>query len=525
MTGWAGAPGAADGFGGCGVGPAGSAASVDDADEGFSAFGPWEMVDAADAHGCSAHRIAPGDSGWAVWTIPVPRPGTYQVLVNAPASAGGDGEAAYAVIADGGSEAIQRVDLARSPGLVSLGEHEAVSEVVVHVSGVGERGGLVADAAFLVAGVAPSSGGDGLADSQAGWSPGRGAPPFEALLPLPGGGSGVPLVHSNNPEAFAGDGVLYSTSGMAGMGEAHALDGAFGLYLHHINSSTRRKAVSVVVTSASSSRVSVQVDGSAWTQDQTGGLPIGGSPDYRVSEDWVNERGRVSASTALEPGASSVAWSAALGTNREVDGRLAIWASGPVYVAVVASPEGASALDYLDVVEPTPIHRAGTPPPPIGRTAGVFPFDTWSSPIRLVVPPGEARIGFAVNTATGTRQVPPDVQAFPATVSRPGCAVELAGMYGVVYDLSVQLAHDGADDRPRTVRLGMRSYGAGAPSRFWDGLALVDGAPVHLLCTPSARDAELGRVTLAPGEERVVRVRAMVPGLTAVPQGLFVESR
>jgi hypothetical protein len=152
----------------------------------------------------------------------------------------------------------------------------------------------------------------------------------------------------------------------------------------------------------------------------------------------------------------------------------------------------------------------------------VYAHDTWRGTLDATVPAGPRRVGFMVNTATGGGSA--QVQAFASLTNYSDSARESVGQYGNVYDLTVQLAHDGRDANPRRVRLVFSSYVSGAISRYWDGTGTIDGRSVVLRHTPAGRSTVLTEVSLARGERRSVRFRAMVPGLTSIPQALFLES-
>ncbi len=165
---------------------------------------------------------------------------------------------------------------------------------------------------------------------------------------------------------------------------------------------------------------------------------------------------------------------------------------------------------------------SGTPPPPFGREAGVYAHDTWRGRFDVAVPGRDAHVGLMVNTATGAGL--PQVQAFPALAHYDQSAAEAVGMYGNVYDLDVGLAHDSADTAPRRVRVTFQSLSTGAASRYWDGVATVDGVERDIRHTPGSVATTLGEFTLTPGERVRFRFRAMVPGLTSIPQALVLES-
>lgn len=358
-------------------------------------------------------------------------------------------------------------------------------------------------------------------------------PPHESLLPLPGGGTGGPVLTSNNPELITGPGLLYSNArpSLTRGGDAFSLSGEFGVYLHHLVSTPDGTPlwVQLVITNPNANPVQLSVRGSGYSQNEVGGLALGASPDYRVSEDWILDNPDVvHENVQIEPGRPFVAWRRVVENNREVDGRFALSTDAPVYVYVVATPNDdvneavvlSSGANRQDA--PGDYRISGTPPPPFGREAGVYAHDTWSGTLDVGVPAQPSYAAWMVNTATGQDYA--QVQAFPALVHLAGSATEAVGMYGNVYDLVVQLSHEGSDTGTRRVRLTFSSLSTAAISRYWDGLALVNGAPVHIRHTPANPSTTLAELELAPGDTRLVRFQAMVPGLTSISQALSVES-
>jgi hypothetical protein len=356
----------------------------------------------------------------------------------------------------------------------------------------------------------------------------RPLPPRSEQLPLPGGGQGDPVFTSNNPEVFQGDGLLFGTGrASAARGGARFAMARFGVYLHHINQSGSMKFVSLIVTNPNATAVTVSARGSGYNQTETGGLGLGSSPDFRVSDEWIQSRPTtVISNMPLAPNRPLLLWQKAVNNNAEIDGRFSIEASAPVLAYLVVT----STADLNEVVRqslidaPGIIARSGTPPPPFGREAGVYEFDTWRATIPVDVPasPSIGRLGWMVNTATGSGHS--QVQAFRALVSYDDSARESVGMYGNIYDLDVVLrcvARPGASCR---VRLVFLSHLTAMISRYWDGVALVDGARTVIRHTPASPSTTLGEYSLSAGASRAVRFRAMVPGLTSIPQALYAET-
>ncbi|MCX5743884.1 MAG: DUF3370 family protein [Proteobacteria bacterium] len=353
-----------------------------------------------------------------------------------------------------------------------------------------------------------------------------GRPPRSELLPLPGGGVGGPVLTSNNPEIVTGTGVLFMNRASPTRGGGpFLLQGEFGIYLHHLNQAGATRAFSILVTNPGSTPVTVTLRGSGYSQGETGGLPLGASPDYRVSRDWILDQPQTTATASIAPSTGEVLWSKLAANNQEVDGRFAVTTSGPVFVYVVmaadSSREAALAVSQPVIDAPGDYRVSGEPPPPFGREAGIYANDTWRAVFDVELPAAPGRVSLMVNTATGGGLS--QVQAFPALMHYTQSAKEAVGMYGNVYDLDLGLRDPRPDGAARRVRVAFHSLATGTASRWWDGAATLDGAPIELRHVPGSETTVLFDGSLAGGARRRVRLRAMVPGLSAIPQALTVE--
>jgi hypothetical protein len=356
-----------------------------------------------------------------------------------------------------------------------------------------------------------------------------GTPARGELLPLFGRGEGEPVLTSNNPEAFTGDGTLYTNARAlpARGGKATRLPrtdgGSFGVYLHHLNQSGKVSFVTLLITNPGGAAVDVSLAGTGYSQEETGGVGLGSSPDYRVSRDWITGQRTATATARVESGKGAVLWSKRVAQNHEVDGRFTLTASAAVNVYVVAAPD-ASATAALTLTQPIreapgDYRESGSPAPPFGRAAGVYAHDTWRSAFDAELPDGVKHVAFMVNTATGGGL--PQVQAFPALARLDKSAAEAVGMYGNVYDVDVGLLNRGT--AARRVRVAFHSLSKGSVSRWWDGASLVDGALTNVLHVPGSETTTLFDGEVLPGQRRV-RFRAMVPGLASIPQALSIET-
>ena len=433
-------------------------------------------------------------------------------------------------------------------GAVDRGVDRGVEDRGVVDRGVADRG--VADRGLPDRGVADRGVGDpdaealsvdrGLPDAarlpdagaepalvEADWTPGdfrAGVPRIPECAPLPGGGVGPPVMVSNNPEAFDGPGLLMGNARPTQTrgGREYRLRGEFGLYFHHLYRGEGAIFVQVVATNPTAAPVALAFHGSAYTQDETGGLGLGQSPDFRVVEDFALGRPRVAQRVEVPSRRPVRVWSGRLGRNREVDGRFWFEAADDLYLYVVATraDDLNEAVNAVLVDAPGDYRISGDPPPPFGREAGIYAHDTWQGRFTVAVgAPGE-RLAVIVNTATGGGH--PQVQAFPALMHLAGSARESVGMYGMTYALEVTLLNRSAGER--RVRMAFASLVQAELSRYWDGVGVVDGVPQVLRHTPANRQTPLGEVVLAPGASEILAFEAMVPGLTSIPQALLFES-
>ncbi len=354
-------------------------------------------------------------------------------------------------------------------------------------------------------------------------------PERHTLCALPGGGVGGPVLTSNNPEIVAGPGLLYGNARplVSRGGQPVSLSGRFGVYLHHLVDTPDDSSlfISLLVTNPNSVAVHVDVEGAGFSQTDTGGLQLGHSPDYQVSRDFLlNTPNVLHHDVVIDPSRPFVAWQRRAADRVEVDARFVIHSDAPVFVYVVAS----ATADVNDAVRavlidaPGDYRISGEPAPPFGREAGVYAHDTWQGVIDLTVPRSPAHAAFMVNTATGAGFS--QVQAFPAIAHLEGSAREAVGMYGNIYDLRIVLSHDGDGQARRRARVWLTSLATANISRYWDGVATVNDSPIDIRHVPGAPSTLLSTVDLEPGVSEVLHFKAMVPGLTSLPQALVIES-
>ena len=362
-------------------------------------------------------------------------------------------------------------------------------------------------------------------------------PDLSTLLELPGSAVGPPIVSSNNPEVFTGDGVLYGTGGHSpkrSQQSPYALNGEFGVYLHHINQTGSMRYITVMVTNPDDSRsVGITANGTGHTQDELG-IDVGSSDSYTVSEEWISSTYPIRVNDSVAPKHPLLIWSTDVGAGAEVDARIGVKANGPVYVYVVVTsdPQWDDLSEAVDYSSGNVTDAPGPLDPPsytaYGRMAGVYANDTFKGQINLKVPAKGYYMGYQLNTATYY----PGVDTSQAG-KFPGIGVsvytdsagESVGMFGRVYDLTFNLAHDGSDSSERTAGVWVAGYSPNPnATRWWDGLALVNNEKLQLLVKPDQPVVEMARVVIPPGGTKTVSLKAMVPGLTSMPEAIFVVS-
>ncbi len=147
----------------------------------------------------------------------------------------------------------------------------------------------------------------------------------------------------------------------------------------------------------------------------------------------------------------------------------------------------------------------------------MYSNSTWSGRADLSIAAVGKRYSFAVNSAPNQGSPP-----FAGVAVLGDSAQAAVGMYGAVYDLDLCLTNESPAERK--VRVSFASIGAGNPSRFWDGIGLVDGQPATIQHTPQKRSTVLKTLTLSPQSDMPFRFKAQVPGLASIPQAFSIET-
>ena len=409
----------------------------------------------------------------------------------------------------------------------------------------------------------------------------------QEIRPLPGALDKVLMVNDNNPELIRDEGILLSTFPEGGTDAlAVPLNGRFDLFSHHVyagNDYTLDSTLwlAVMVAPLDGTPVTLELlEGStslsqATRPGQTAApflpLPafmretteiVAAGPGSRVAGDLLAKRRAPELHTtrwSLEPGDATpivVLPIPVAGLDPLLNGRnlqLRLRSSAPVALATLAAYGGADTpppnSGELSSKEHSPTPRGAKGKMVYSRVSGVQIGSSWSTRItdpgnaHLAIPsqPLSWPISSLERGSLGTGQVQTaELQAF-----HPDTAWAAHGNYGVTYDLSLPLSNDG--DHPASVELALESpLKSDQPSdslRFRTsmtgpvmyrgpievaGLDDHDGRPlgrqtVHLVLRQGQQGPALGQLTLAPGEQRNVRVRLVYPADATPPQVLTLR--
>lgn len=298
------------------------------------------------------------------------------------------------------------------------------------------------------------------------------------------------------------------------------------------------------------------------------GTPIAAGPGSRVAGDILrDERApELPDSWRIAPGSASALVVLPIpveGLDPLLNGRnlqMRLHSSGPVHLATVAAyGEGdrAPSLSRLQSLlasgqqspkEHTPTPRGSQGKIIYSRVSGVQIGSTWTATLtdpgsRDLALTGQA-VSWPISSLERGDLQTGQVQTAELKVFEKGTAWAAHGNYGVEYDLSLPLRNPGPTHR--TVALALESpdkNGSNAKRlRFSGG----DSSPVmfrgpievrglddeqgqaqgrrrfHLVLRRGQQGPQLGRVTLAPGERRQVRIRLIYPADATPPQVLSI---
>ena len=408
------------------------------------------------------------------------------------------------------------------------------------------------------------------------------------VLPLPGQLNQELMVNDNNPEVVSDSGILLSTFSGQGKAHPKAhlnvpLNGSFELFSHHVFAGKGRDPKStlwlaVVIGNRSTEAVTVTIPSAATHLSQPDapflplpprmehdGVSVYSGPGGRAAGDLLARAPRhpsLPESINLDPGQVDVLTSLPIpveGLDPLLNGRnlqARLRSTGPVSLATLAlisntRPSDQQWLDLLQNGELSSKEHApspkGAPGPMIySRVSGVQQGTRWSgvltSPgsqsLELSKQPISWPIASLQRGTLGTGQV----QSAQLNGFYPGTAWEAHGNYGVEYDLTLPMRNPSSSPQTLDLRLespikserkasGLRFIQPAQGPVFWRGNVTVKGIDagggrhtVHLVLRKGDPGQSLGRVSLAPGEQKNVRVQLIVPAditpvqvLTVVP--------
>ncbi|MEW2445772.1 DUF3370 family protein [Micromonospora marina] len=403
-------------------------------------------------------------------------------------------------------------------------------------------GTLLVALAVLLAGAAPAAADTTVPDTA--WTTGaptgpRGTVPLADLDQLPGAVTGSPIVVSNNPETFTGNGwlMLHSRSTPARGGTARPLSGTFPLYLYHQNGTASTRYLHVLISNPNAAPVSVTVRGAAYTNAQK---PLvsdparraGTGPCHAVADAWL--RGTTTTylnGVGVNSGKATQVTRITMNASNIADGRFEITASAGVYVYTVVTSDG-SVTTATNLSQQNASYAPGNiateTATTYGREAGVYATSAWDTrQVTMPVPAAGRHIGLAVNTTVRQRADLDQTTAGLATHS--DSSSRTWGNYGHRYTIRLLLRNPGTT--ARTVRLTFASNVTGprdVPGNTWNGPAAVtvDGTTtVQTLYTrPTAPLDPIGTYTIGPAASRSLVVDLYVPGLITAGQQLLLQT-
>ncbi|MEU8002287.1 DUF3370 family protein [Catellatospora sp. NPDC049111] len=403
-------------------------------------------------------------------------------------------------------------------------------------------GTLLATVAILLAAAAPAAADTTVPDT--GWAAGSPAGPggtvaLANLRQLPGAVTGSPIVVSNNPETFTGNGwlMLHSRTTPARGGAATPLSGTFPLYLYHQNGTSTTRYLHVLISNPNAEPVTVTMRGAAYTNAQK---PLtadpaqraGTGPCYAVADAWT--RGTTTtylSGTSIASGKAVQPTRITMAASNIADGRFEITASAGVYVYTVVTSDGstttATNLSQQNASY-APGNIASESPTTYGREAGVYSTSAWDTgQVTLPLPAAGRHLGLAVNTTA--KQEPALDQTTAGTATMGDSSTRSWGNYGHRY--TIRLVLQNPSTSARTVKVTFASNLVAAtdvPGNTWNGPATVtvdgSGAVQTLYTRPTVPLDQIGTYTVGANTSRTLTLTFYVPGLITAGQQLLLQT-
>lgn len=365
------------------------------------------------------------------------------------------------------------------------------------------------------------------------------APAWSALAELPGKLDESPLFVSNNPEIFTGDGLLAGTYGAPGRSFPSVVmqqgcpAGTFrsvDAYTFHINKAGTKKKVALLISAVGGdAKVTVEgaVNANQWA--------LGKSSSWATSRDML---GAWPLKKTLDLKAMTVAEAGSIEVNQgnPVDTRYRIrvtQGSGCLVVREVVGPAGANVNKLLELGQtrnaPGEIKSPNKSTGAFGRTAGVYKGTTWTGAANINLTQPSNLLGYRFDSQE---------QAAESFAVYADSNPRGMGNYGVLYDLdfSVQNKTGSCVDvtaalvayprqlHPNQMNKFLAENKDPDPTRFWDGMALLNNALKPVLTTPQNPEQELARGRLSPGKGLVWAFAIPVPGLISIPGAITLRT-
>lgn len=396
----------------------------------------------------------------------------------------------------------------------------------------------------------------------------------------------VYAIHSDLPEIFHTEGVLYSTRPVLPPFDTYkdgplgvemrtqvnrgfdAIDAPFEVFLYHLSEpggGTAPRRLVVFAENLDREGAPVEVD-AKWVFEGTGQMGSADGPETRLAVAVTTDAMPGRATRSIAPGSGAiVAWSPIFSASADGEDQMrSAFINGIVrarvaradgqrprlQVTVLAisgtAPQGewdARVLELLETGaksgETAMDLRIAPPQCHLRRVVGVYRNFLWRGGGRFDVtalPGGEARFQMALPAAQAM-ECPAGVQTGPMLLHPPYVHPETIGNYTIQHEVDLVLHNPGDTPRVVDVRFGKQDASVGLE---WRVATAAPGAGLEFgpLGTgwagawtkdddpDNARSFLLdGPLTLAPGEERVVALRFGIIGTSSLPFQIHLVAR
>jgi hypothetical protein len=377
--------------------------------------------------------------------------------------------------------------------------------------------------------------------------------PNTNLQPLGVTLGGPPLIVSNNPERFTGDGWLFQHSFKDAKqgGVDYPMRGATRIYMFHLNftSPGTTKYVSLVVHNPSASSILYTFKGAHYTnvdKPLTGGAT---GQSYWVSRDWISNTPTITVGQ-INANSKHVLFTKQVNSGNMFDGLYEVSTAGPVYYyTVVTSSSNVSTVRSAASVG-TPHASFAAPPDPrvtqsdyrmetsgtYARGAGVFTASEVTADNVLVVPDVPSRIGFCFNTSN--KFYPMLEKQTPAVVVKTAPTTDTVrsiyssshnyGAYGMYFNTVFHLQNN--NSAPKTVNVYFAENenlvdGSSASGR-WNSRFKVDGvaSAAYDVYIQGNNPRKLLKTLTVPGGTTDFSLEVYIPGLITTNHQLIFET-